>query len=78
MGLQNNQRFSSQQKNNGLLNQFLNNPNPKQFLQNMVMSNPKAQGLIQSLNSSNLTPKQFFYQYAQQQGIDPERFLSSL
>jgi hypothetical protein len=43
----------------------------------MAMSNPKMQNVLQLFQNSNLTPKQFFYQYAQQQGINPDQFLNS-
>jgi len=42
------------------------------------MNNPKARSLVQLFQSSGMTPKQFFYQYAQQNGVDPEQFLNSL
>jgi hypothetical protein len=30
---------------------------------------------MQLMRSSGMTPKQFFYDYAQQQGINPDEFL---
>lgn len=65
-------------KNNSLLKSFLKSSNPSQVIQNMVASNPKMQTVMSLLNSSGLTPKQFFYQYAQQNGVDPDEFLNSL
>ena len=62
---------------NNLLSQFLKSSNPESFIQNMAMSNPKMQNVLQLFHNSNLTPKQFFYQYAQQQGINPDQFLNS-
>jgi len=44
----------------------------------MISSNPKLQSIMQIMNSSGMTPKQFFYSYAQQNGINPDEFLSSL
>jgi hypothetical protein len=44
----------------------------------MINTNPQARTLVQNFQSSGLTPKQFFYQYAQQKGIDPDQFLQSL
>jgi hypothetical protein len=44
----------------------------------MIQNNPQAQNLLQIFQNSNMTPKQFFYQYAQQMGIDPDQFLNSI
>ena len=43
----------------------------------MILNNPKLKPILQLYNSSGMTPKQFFYQYAQQKGIDPDQFLNS-
>ena len=67
-----------QSKNKALLQNFLKSSNPTQMLQNMIQSNPKMQNIMQLFNSSGMTPKQFFYQYAEQQGINPDEFLNSL
>lgn len=56
----------------------MNSSDPSSFIQNMVANNPKAKNIMQLLNNSGMSPKQFFYQYAQQQGIDPNQFLNSL
>ena len=63
---------------NSILSNFLNSSNPNDFLQKMISNNPKAQNVMQLLNSSGKSPKQFFYQYAQQQQINPDQFLNSL
>ena len=68
----------SQSKNKTLLQNFLKSSNPTQMLQNMIQSNPKMQNIMQLFNSSGMTPKQFFYQYAEQQGVNPDEFLNSL
>lgn len=67
-----------QSKNKTLLQNFLKSSNPTQMLQNMIQSNPKMQNIMQLFNSSGMTPKQFFYQYAEQQGVNPDEFLNSL
>lgn len=56
----------------------MNSSDPQSFIQNMIQNNPQAQNLIKMLQSSGLSPKQFFYQMAQQKGIDPEQFLNLL
>ena len=60
------------------LKALMNSSDPQSFIQNMIQNNPQAQNLIKMLQSSGLSPKQFFYQIAQQKGIDPEQFLNSL
>lgn len=57
---------------------ILQSSNPKELLQKMISNNPQAQNAFQLFQSSNMTPKQFFYQYAQQKGIDPDQFINSL
>lgn len=71
--------MSSQQVTTSLKN----NPNPNQnsglmnFLQRMSMQNPQMQNAMELYKASQMSPKQFFYHYAQQNGIDPDQFLSS-
>ena len=60
------------------MRQFLNSSNPKEFLNNLISKNPQMQNVYQMLQSSSMTPKQFFYNYAQQNGIDPDQFINSL
>ena len=62
---------------NPMTQAFLQSSNPSGFLKNMVKSNPKLQPIWDALTKSNLTPKQFFYQYAQDHNIDPDQFLQS-
>jgi hypothetical protein len=44
----------------------------------MVKSQPKLEPLWQALNNSKLSPKEFFYQYARNNNIDPDQFIQSL
>lgn len=53
------------------------NSNPSQLVQNTILSNPNMKNMMNLFNSSGMTPKQFFYNYAQSQGVDPEQFLNS-
>lgn len=66
-------------KNNfNLLKNLINNSsNPTSFVQNLIMNNPKVKPIMESFNSSGMSPKQYFYHYAKQQGIDPDQFLNS-
>lgn len=72
----------SQQKlpiqRNNLFQQFMSSSNPEQFIQNMIKNNPKMNNVMKILQSSSMSPKQFFYQYAQQNGVDPDQFLNSM
>lgn len=56
----------------------MNSSNPMDMVQKMASQNPQIKNLLSMLNSSGMTPKQFFYQYANSQGIDPDQFLNSL
>jgi hypothetical protein len=56
----------------------MNISDPSSFIQNMVASNPQLQNVMQLFQSSKLSPKEFFYQYAKQNGVDPDQFLNSL
>ena len=66
------------QSKSNLLKSIMNSDNPQELIQKMVASNPQMQNLMQLFQTSGLSPKQFFYQYAQQNGIDPDQFLKSL
>ena len=57
---------------------FLQSSNPQEFLMNMASQNPKLLSLLALMQSSNQSPKDFFMNYAKQQGIDPNQFISQL
>ena len=63
---------------NNLLSQFMSSSNPEQFIQNMIINNPKMGNAMQLFKASRMSPKQFFYQFAQQRGVDPDQFLNSM
>ncbi len=44
----------------------------------MIAQNPKLKNTIEMLNASKMSPKHFFYQYAKQNGVDPDQFINSL
>lgn len=56
----------------------MNGSDPSALIQSMVANNPQLQNVIQLFQSSKLSPKEFFYQYAKQNGVDPDQFLNSL
>ena len=57
---------------------ILKSSNPMELIQNLISSNPRLNNLMQFMQSSGKTPKQFFYEYAQQNGINPDEFINSL
>jgi hypothetical protein len=72
-----NQKLPSLKSNLNQIQDLLKGSNPNSIVQNIVSKNPQLKNVMQLFNSSNMTPKQFFYQYAQQRGIDPDQFLNS-
>lgn len=73
-----NQRLPILKNNLKSISSLLKSSNPQELIQSMVQNNPQMQSLLQNFQQSNLTPKQFFYQYAQNMGIDPNEFLNSI
>ena len=55
-----------------------NSVNPAQLFQNMAKTNPQVQSIMQMIQQTNQTPKELFYQTAQQRGIDPNQVLGML
>jgi len=47
-------------------------------IQSLANQNPKLRTVMSLFNSSRMTPKEFFYQYANSQGINPDQFINSL
>jgi hypothetical protein len=63
---------------NNMIQQLANSANPMQMLQNMAAQTPQGQAVMQEYQASGMSPKEFFYKYAQQKGINPNQFLNSL
>ena len=61
-----------------LFKQILSSSNPTELLNSLISNNPKMQNIMKIMQSSGMTPKDFFYSYAQQNGIDPNQFINSL
>lgn len=74
----NQKSLPSQRNNNELFKKLLNSSNPNELLNNLIAENPNMKNLMQLMQSSGMTPKQFFYNYAQQNGINPDEFINSL
>lgn len=48
--------------------------NPNILIQELLMQNPNAQGLLNQIQQSGMNPKQFVEQMAKQQNIDLSQF----
>lgn len=72
---QNNQSLLKNNNLNTLINTFKNSTNPRQLVMNLVRKNPQISALLQN---SNKSPKQLFFEIAQQQGVDPDSILKLL
>ncbi len=70
------QNTPQQPANNNLINLIKNSTNPGQLFQTMAKSNPQVQSIMQMIQQTNQTPKDLFYQAAQQRGVDPNQILS--
>ena len=57
---------------------LMNASNPNEVISSIVNSNPQMQNVMSLFNSSGMTPKQFFYQFANQKGVNPDQFINSL
>ena len=56
---------------------MLQGSDPSSFIQSMMSQNPNIKKIMETMQQSAMTPKQFFYNYAQQNGIDVNKFLNS-
>ncbi len=60
---------------NNIIQMIKNSANPGQLFQTMAKNNPQVQSIMQMIQQTNQTPKQLFYQTAQQRGVDPNEIL---
>lgn len=61
-----------------MMNLIRNAGNPQQMLQSVAQSNPQVQQVLSMVQMSNMSPKDLFYQMAQQKGVDPNQILNML
>lgn len=66
----------SQIKN--MMNLFKGAKNPQQMLMNMANQNPQMRQVMNLIQNSNKSPKDLFYEMAQQKGIDPNQIINML
>ena len=70
--------LSQSVQQNNLFKDFLNSSNSSEFLKSIISKNPQLQNVVNLMQTSGMSPKQFFYNYAAQKGIDPDQFLNNL
>ena len=70
------QNMSLQPQQNNIIQMLKNSHNPGQLFQQMAKSNPQVQSIMQMIQQTNQTPKQLFYQAAEQRGVDPNQILN--
>ena len=77
-----NQSQLSRNNNNGGLQQMINmvsrSNNPMQLMQTMAQSNPQLQSILSLIQTSQKSPKDLFFEMAQQRGVDPQQILQML
>ena len=59
------------------MNAVRTSSNPNAMLNQLAANNPKLKEILE-LTSSNKSPKELFYEKANQMGVDPETILSQL
>ena len=77
-----NQSQLSRNNSNGGLQQMINmvshSNNPMQLMQTMAQSNPQLQSILNLIQTSQKSPKDLFFEMAQQRGVDPQQILQML
>lgn len=78
----NQSQLSRNNNNNGGLQQMINmvsrSNNPMQLMQTMAQSNPQLQSILNLIQTSQKSPKDLFFEMAQQRGVDPQQILQML
>ena len=52
--------------------------NPQQLLTNLVSQNPQMKQVLDMIQSSGKSPRDLFYEMANQKGVDPNQILNLL
>lgn len=78
----NQSQLSRNNNSNGGLQQMINmvsrSNNPMQLMQTMAQSNPQLQSILNLIQTSQKSPKDLFFEMAQQKGVDPQQILQML
>ena len=60
------------------INTVKNARNPQQLLMNMAQNNPNVKQTLDFIKMSNKHPRELFYEAAKQRGVDPNTILNML
>lgn len=78
----NQSQLSRNNNSNGGLQQMINmvsrSNNPMQLMQTIAQSNPQLQSILNLIQTSQKSPKDLFFEMAQQRGVDPQQILQML
>ena len=78
----NQSQLSRNNNSNGGLQQIINmvsrSNNPMQLMQTIAQSNPQLQSILNLIQTSQKSPKDLFFEMAQQRGVDPQQILQML
>ena len=78
----NQSQLSRNNNSNGGLQQMINmvsrSNNPMQLMQTMAQSNPQLKSILNLIQTSQKSPKDLFFEMAQQRGVDPQQILQML
>lgn len=61
-----------------MINMVSRSNNPMQLMQTMAQSNPQLQSILNLIQTSQKSPKDLFFEMAQQRGVDPQQILQML
>lgn len=60
------------------MNIIRNAQNPMSMVQSLASNNPQLQSVMNLINNSNKSPKDLFYEKANEMGVDPDEFIRQL
>ncbi len=61
-----------------IMQMILSGGNVNQVLQTMAKQNPQAQAILNQMQQSGMTPKQYVMQYAKQNNIDINQYINMI
>lgn len=76
--MMNNQNATQMNQVKQMMGALKSSRNPQQLLINMMGNNPQFKQMLQMIRQSGMSPKDLFYQMAQQKGVDPEQLINQL
>ncbi len=61
-----------------MMSMFQGGGNPQAMLQNMMAKNPQLQNVMNTVNNSDMSPKDFFMKTAKEKGLNPDDIMKQL